>query len=74
MICAAARSSSSAQEAQEASRGASLADVISILRDMLEILKNLDLDIKIDGISLKQRIVRLINANTQATGRCEIIF
>lgn len=63
-----------AQEAQEASRGASLADVISILRDMLEILKNLDLDIKIDGISLKQRIVRLINANTQATGRCEIIF
>lgn len=62
-----------AQAAQEATRGGSLSEVLQVLRDILYLIQHMDLDVKIDGRSIKDRIVQLINANTQATGACEIV-
>lgn len=61
-----------AREANENTRNGSSGELIQILRDILFVLKNLDLDVKLDGKSVKDRIVQLINANTRATGVCEI--
>lgn len=61
------------EAAQMSSGGALMAEAISILKQILKILENLDLDIQIDGMSLKKYIVDKINKNTKATGKCEII-
>lgn len=48
-------------------------ELIAILKDILAVLNALELNVYLDGKLLKKRIVDLINANTKATGVCEII-
>lgn len=50
-----------------------LAEAISILKQILKILETLDLDIQLDGKSLKKYVVDKINDHTKQTGKCEII-
>lgn len=50
-----------------------LAEAISILKQILRILETLDLDIQLDGKSLKKYVVDKINKHTKQTGKCEII-
>lgn len=50
-----------------------LAEAISILKQILRILETLDLDIHLDGKSLKKYVVDKINEHTKQTGKCEII-
>lgn len=50
-----------------------LAEAISILKQILKILETLDLDIQLDGKSLKKYVVNKINEHTKQTGKCEII-
>ena len=61
-----------AKEAKEASSGGTMAEVVSILRMILTFLQTMDFDVKLDGRSVKDRIVQLINQNTRSTGVCEI--
>ena len=63
-----------AQKAADmASSAELLAEAISILKQILRILETLDLDIQLDGKSLKKYVVDKINEHTKATGKCEII-
>ena len=62
-----------AKQAAVASQGGGVAEVVSLLRQILYALQTLDLDVELDGQSVKKRIVDLINQRTQATGFCEII-
>lgn len=48
-------------------------ELIAILKEILNVLNALDLNVYLDGKQVKKRIVDLINANTKATGVCEII-
>lgn len=50
-----------------------LAEAISILKQILKALETLDLDIQLDGKSLKKYVVDKINEHTKQTGKCEII-
>lgn len=50
-----------------------LAEAISILKQILRILETQDLDIQLDGKSLKKYVVDKINEHTKQTGKCEII-
>lgn len=50
-----------------------LAETISILKQILKILETQDLDIQLDGKSLKKYVVDKINEHTKQTGKCEII-
>ena len=50
-----------------------LAEAIRILKQILKILETLDLDIQLDGKSLKKYVVDKINEHTKQTGKCEII-
>lgn len=50
-----------------------LTEAISILKQILKILETLDLDIQLDGKSLKKYVVDKINEHTKQTGKCEII-
>ena len=50
-----------------------LAEAISILKQILRILETLDIDIQLDGKSLKKYVVDKINEHTKQTGKCEII-
>ena len=47
-------------------------EVIALLKEILTAINALKLDVYLDGKVLKKRIVELINANTRATGVCEI--
>ena len=62
-----------ARSAEAAQASGSYAEMVQLLRQILRLLETLDFDVKIDGKSLKDHIVKLINENTQATGVCEII-
>jgi len=63
-----------AQKAADmASSAELLAEAISILKQILRILETLDLDIQLDGKSLKKYVVDKINEHTKQTGKCEII-
>ena len=63
-----------AQKAADmASSAELLAEAISILKQILRNLETLDLDIQLDGKSLKKYVVDKINEHTKATGKCEII-
>ena len=61
------------EAAQMSNGGALMLEAIKILKEILKVLKELDLDISIDGMSLKKYIVDKINENTRVTGECEII-
>lgn len=50
-----------------------LAEAIRILKQILKVLETLDLDIQLDGKSLKKYVVDKINEHTKQTGKCEII-
>lgn len=54
--------------------GGDMRDVVTLLRDILRVLNEIsDQPIYLDGQDIRKRIVNLINAHTQATGRCEIV-
>lgn len=55
-----------------AGAGGTSPEVITLLREIVELLKALDLDVTVDGKSLMSLIVRLINQKTKATGKCPI--
>ena len=61
------------QAAQMSTNAALLQEAISVLKEILKVITALDLDIQIDGVSLKKYIVNKINEHTKATGKCEII-
>lgn len=48
-------------------------EILKVLKEILEVLKALDLDIVVDGKKLKDIIVQKINQHTIQTGVCEII-
>ncbi len=57
-----------------ASEGGNIREAISLLRDILVVLNIIsNQPIYLDGQDIRKRIVNLINAHTQATGRCEIV-
>ena len=62
------------QAAQISTNAALLQEAISVLKEILKVITALDLDIQIDGVSLKKYIVNKINEHTKATGKCEIII
>ena len=49
-------------------------EVITLLKQILAALEALELVVELDGKLIKKRIVSLINADTKATGVCEIII
>lgn len=53
--------------------GGGLTQAVELLRQILRIMETTDRDVYLDGVSVKDRVVRLINQNTRATGVCEII-
>lgn len=62
-----------AQQAADASRGGSTKEILDVLREILKYLQMMDFDVYMDGRSVKDRIVSLINADTRSTGRTAII-
>ena len=60
------------QKAVSASAGSCDREILVALREILALLKELDLNIVIDGKKLKDVIVQRINENTRVTGVCEI--
>lgn len=65
---------SMARQAAALSGGGNSSEVAGLLRQILEVLKTLDLMVTIDGKTVKDLIVRLINDNTKANGKCELIL
>lgn len=63
---------SMARQAAGMSNSGHDAEIVSLLRQILAALKALDLVATVDGRSLKNMIVKLINEHTRATGICEI--
>lgn len=62
-----------AQRAAENAAAGGTAQVIELLKQILAALQDMDRDVYLDGKSVKDRIVELINRNTRATGVCEIM-
>ena len=62
-----------ARQAREAADGGRTAEMIELLKKILQILTELDPDIYIDGQKVTSRIVSIINAQTRATGKSAII-
>lgn len=62
-----------ARRAEAEAAGGGTATVVTLLRQILEALTTMDFDVKMDGASVKDRVVQLVNAHTRATGVCEII-
>lgn len=48
--------------------------MMDLLRTLITIVSGIDPDVKLDGKSIKDNVVRRINNNTRATGKCEIIM
>ncbi len=61
-----------ARTAAALSGGGRDAEIVSLLRQILTHLLNLNLTATVDVVALKKLIVRLINEHTQSTGVCEI--
>lgn len=62
-----------AQQAASLAGGSYDAAILSILKEILALIKALDLNVYLDGKPIKDRIVTLINQNTKANGGvCEI--
>lgn len=61
------------QAVREANSSGMTAAILEVLKQILAVLKALDLDIVIDGKKLKDIIVAKINENTKSTGVCEIL-
>lgn len=61
-----------AKQAASMSGGASSAEIVALLKQILAILQGLNLVATVDGDGLRKLIVKLINENTKANGYCEI--
>lgn len=48
-------------------------EVVQLLKELITLVKELDLDVLLDGKSIKENTVNRINQHTKATGVCEII-
>lgn len=55
-----------------AGSGGTSPEVIALLREIVTLLKTLDLDVTVDGKSVMGIIVKLINQQTKSTGVCPI--
>lgn len=62
-----------AKMAAAMSGGGTSPEVINLLKAILAAIEALELEVYLDGKPIKKRVVDLINANTKATGVCEII-
>jgi hypothetical protein len=62
-----------ARQAEAASGAGETAEVVTILKKILEILLAMDPDIYIDGQKITARIISIINAQTRATGKSAIV-
>ena len=62
-----------AKMAAAMSGGGTSPEVITLLKAILAAIEALELEVYLDGKPIKKRVVDLINANTKATGVCEII-
>ncbi len=62
-----------AREAAEMSGNGGNEEIIRLLTQILAAILALDLDLVLDGESVKNKIVSRINANTRRTGVCEVI-
>ena len=49
-------------------------ELIELLKEILALLRSMDLDIYMDGEKVTKKIVRVINTHTKANGRCEIVM
>lgn len=58
--------------AELAGKGGRDSEMVSLLRQILELLKTMNLTAYVDAEGLKKVIVRLINDNTRSTGKCEL--
>lgn len=62
------------QAAQMSGNAGMTSEVIELLKQILDMLKKLDLDVYMDGEKVTKKIVSIINAHTRGNGgRCEII-
>lgn len=61
-----------AKMAAAMSGGGTSPEVITLLKAILTAIETLDLEVYLDGKAIKKRVVDLINANTKATGVCEV--
>lgn len=57
---------------KQSADGSLTSEVVSLLKEILHVLRNLNVDVYIDGKKVTDRVVSIINANTRATGICEI--
>ena len=65
---------SMAKQAEMMGSGGNMSEMLRIMRDILVVLNEImDQPVYLDGQDIRKRIVSLINAHTQATGRCEIV-
>lgn len=46
----------------------------ALLKQLIELIKKLDLNIELDGEKVKKNVVQRINAHTRTTGECEIVI
>ena len=61
------------QAAAMTSTGVSSAEVVKLLKEIIALLKTMDVDIVLDGDKLVKKVVTKINRNTIATGKCAIL-
>lgn len=52
--------------------GSDMSETNKLLRELIALVKAKDYDVYLDGKSIKDTVVRLINAHTRSTGMCEI--
>lgn len=63
------------QEAIAMANGSGLtAEIVALLREILTLLRELNVDVYIDGEKATDKIVKIINRHTRQKGVCEIIF
>lgn len=62
-----------AKQMEVAASGGNNAEVLELLRKILEVLLLIDPDVYIDGEKVTSKIVSIINAQTRASGRSAII-
>lgn len=58
--------------AELAGKGGRDSEMVALLRQILELLKTMNLTAYVDAEGLKKVIVKLINDHTRSTGKCEI--
>lgn len=63
-----------ALKAAQLAAGSGNAEIITLLKQIIILIQNMDTGAYLDGKSIKDNIVKRINDNTKATGKCEIIF